>query len=99
MSAPRRRPGGLAVLFVERGGDGVRSLNLLLPVAEQAVKSILSAADLEDERVAWRDRNRLFVARNGRLYERELAGPRTRSIPLTAFVTVATARRSAPPST
>ncbi|MEO0345627.1 MAG: hypothetical protein AAF229_05170, partial [Pseudomonadota bacterium] len=89
VSAPSLRPGGPSLVFQTEAGDGLRALELLLPVAEFTVKPLLRAGDLENEPVAWRDRDRLLLARNGRLYERELAGERTREIPITAFVTVA----------
>lgn len=88
VSAPQRRPGGPSVVFLSDNGDGLKTVELLLPIAERAVKPLLRAADIEDERVAWLDRDRLLVARNGRIYERQLAGPRTREIPLTAFISV-----------
>ncbi|MEL6950825.1 MAG: hypothetical protein AAGM16_12005 [Pseudomonadota bacterium] len=89
VSAPSLRPGGPSLVFQTEAGDDLRALELLLPVAEFTVKPLLRAGDLENEPVAWRDRDRLLLARNGRLYERELAGARTREIPITAFVTVA----------
>ena len=87
--APRRRPDGVAIVFHESGSDGVDTLQLLLPVAERAVKPLLRAADLEAEPVAWHGRDHFFVARDGRLYEQELAGPRAHRIPITAFISVA----------
>lgn len=101
VSAPSLRPDGPSLVFQTDAGDGVRVLELLLPVAEYTVKPLLRASDLENEPVAWRDRDRLLIARNGRLYERELAGQRTREIPITAFITVAepaaaSAQRPAP---
>ncbi|MEL6199607.1 MAG: hypothetical protein AAFR09_05300 [Pseudomonadota bacterium] len=89
VSAPSLRPGGPSLVFQTDTADDLRALELLLPVAEFTVKPLLRAGDLENEPVAWRDRNRLLVARDGRLFERELAGARTREIPITAFVTVA----------
>ena len=89
VSAPSLRPGGPSLVFQTDAGDGLRALELLLPVAEFTVKPMLRAGDLENEPAAWRDRDRLLIARNGRLYERELAGERTREIPITAFITVA----------
>lgn len=88
ISAPTVRRDGILITFMEQGDEGRWTLNMLLPVREMLVKTLIDDAGLADHPVVWRDRDHYIVARGGRLEQRELAGREQQPIEFTAWLSI-----------